>query len=392
MSDTESEVSGEQGPEPTDDDSSAEVTAEAADGANEKEGRDPVKLVTLVVLAICAVMFLLYIRADRVMPYSDQARVSGFTVAVVPQVSGYITDIPVGLHEVVDPGQLLVQIDTQSYQIGVRSARAQLDNVLQQIGGQTAAVEATAAKVAAVRAQENIAGREFERIESIRERDASAISQSDRDRAEAGWLGAVAQVEAAEADLRRAEATLGPVGADNPSVRAAMAGLEQAELALARTSIRAPSTGAIESLELGIGHFAAAGQALMTFVSTAEVWIEVDMRENNLANLTPGAAVEVLLDAVPGEIYDGVIRSVSLGVGGGAPSSRGSLPSVSQQRGWLRQPQQFPVIVDLSGDVPTEVLRIGAQASVRAYTGRHPILNPIGRALMRFYALLSYVR
>ncbi len=375
-------------------DSALDEKGNAETGSDDtgRPGRDPVRIATLAVLALCVLFFVLYVRADRVMPYTDQARVSGYTVAVVPQVSGYITDIPVSLHQVVHRGQVLVQIDTQSYQIGVRSARAQLDNVVQQISGQSAAVEAAAAKVAAVRAQEDISKREFERIESIRERDEAAISQSDRDRAEAAWLGAVAQVEAAQADVRRLEATLGPVGAANPSVRAAMAGLEQAELNLARTSIRAPSAGAIESLELGVGHFAAAGQALMTFVSTADVWIEADLRENNLANLAPGTPVEILLDAAPGEIFDGVIRSVGLGVGGGIQSSRGSLPSVSQQKGWLRQPQQFPVVIDLADDVPKELLRIGAQASVMVYTGRHPVLNPIGRVLMRFYSLLSYVR
>lgn len=50
--------------------------------------RDPARVATLVVLALCVAFFLLYLRADRVMPYSDQARVSGYRVSMVPQVSG----------------------------------------------------------------------------------------------------------------------------------------------------------------------------------------------------------------------------------------------------------------------------------------------------------------
>jgi multidrug resistance efflux pump len=171
-----------------------------------------------------------------------------------------------------------------------------------------------------------------------------------------------------------------------------MAGLEQAELNLARTVLRAPSRGAIESLELDLGHFAAAGQPLMTFVSTSEVWIQADMRENNLANLEPGAPVWILLDAVPGEIFHGTIRSVGLGVNTGGLSSRGELPSVSPTSGWLRQPQQFPVIIDLDENVPVEGLRIGAQASVMVFTRERDLLNPIGRLIMRLFGLLSYVR
>jgi multidrug resistance efflux pump len=363
-----------------------------AGGTTDDKKRDPVRFATLLVLAVCLVFFGLYVWADRVMPYSDQARVAGYTVPIVPQVSGYITNIAVDLHEVVEAGRPLVEIDTLQYQIGVRAARAQLDNAIQQIEGASASVEAAAAAVAAARAQEDITRRDFERIAAIRERDPSAISQADRDRAEAAHLGAIASVEAAEADRRRAEATLGPTGTDNPSVRAALAALEQAEWALARATIVAPSTGAIESLFLDVGHFAAPGQPLLTFVSTAGTWITVDMRENNLENLEPGTPVEVLLDVAPGRVFDGAVRSIGYGVGGSMPENRGTLPSVSTTTGWLRQPQQFPVVIDLVDPIPPDELRIGAQASVMAYTGDHGFLNAIGRLVMRLNTYLSYLR
>lgn len=365
---------------------------EPGDGNKEdsKARRDPVRLTTLIVLFVALVFFALYVRADRVMPFSDQARVSGFTVPIVPQVGGYITNIDVGLHEEVQAGRMLVEIDTLQYQIAVRAARAQLDNTILQIDGGTASVQAAAAGVAAARAQENITQRDFERIASIRERDPTAISQADRDRAEAAYLGAVAAREAAEADLRRVEATLGPTGLDNPAVRAALAQLEQAQFNLARATITAPSRGAIESLYLDVGHFASPGQPLLTFVSTAGTWITADMRENNLENLAPGTPVEVLLDVAPGRVFEGVVRSVGLGVSSSS-SSPGSLPQVSTTTGWLRQPQQFQVIIDLTS-APAGLLRIGAQASVMAYTGDYWFLNPIGRFVMRLNAYLSYLR
>ena len=357
-----------------------------------ERSRDPARVATLVVLALCVVFFLLYVRADRVMPYSDQARVSGYTVSVVPQVSGYVTGIEVALHEQVDPGRVLVQLDKIQYQIAVRSARAALDNAIQQLGVQSAAVESNAARLAASRAQESIARRDYERVLQISDRNANALSQADRDRSQAALTQAEAQVSSAEAELRRAQAALGIDGEGNPVVRSAMAALEQAELNLARTVLRAPSRGAIKSLQLDVGHFAAAGQPLMTFVSTADIWIQADMRENNLANLEPGDPVRLLLDAAPGRVFDGVIRSVGLGVRQGLPGSRGQLPQVSQTTGWLRQPQQFPVIIDLGDGVPPEMLRVGAQGSVMVFTGSHPLLNPLGRLVLRFFSLMSYVR
>jgi multidrug resistance efflux pump len=366
--------------------------AESSESSAKGVARDPARVATVVVLALCVVFFLLYIRADRVMPYSDQARVSGYTVSVVPQVSGYVTDIEVALHEPVSPGRVLVRIDTVQYQIAVRSARAALDNAIQQLGVQSAAVESAAAGLAAARAQETIARRDYERIQQISERNANALSQADRDRSQAALSQAEAGVSSAEAGLRKAQAALGVDGVGNPTVRSAMAALEQAELNLARTVIRAPSRGAIESLRLDVGHFAGAGQPLMTFVSTADIWIQADMRENNLTNLEPGLPVRLLLDAAPGEVFDGTIRSVGLGVRQGMPGSPGNLPQISQTTGWLRQPQQFPVMIDIGDGVPIEILRVGAQASVMVFTGTHVVLNPLGRLILRFFSLLSYVR
>jgi hypothetical protein len=123
------EPAGQNGPEreegPTAPPASEEVAGETTQGeaqpSESEPGRDPVRLATLVVLALCVVLFLVYLRADRIMPYSDQARVSGYTVSVTPQVSGYLTGIEVELHEVVEPGRVLVRIDTSQYQIAVRA-------------------------------------------------------------------------------------------------------------------------------------------------------------------------------------------------------------------------------------------------------------------------------
>ena len=81
-----------------------------------------------------------------------------------------------------------------------------------------------------------------------------------------------------------------------------------------------------------------------------------------------------------------------MGVSGSAPNDRGTLPKVTTTTGWLRQPQQFPVVINLADDVAGEILRIGAQVSVMVYTGDHPIVNRIGRFAMRVNSILSYLR
>jgi multidrug resistance efflux pump len=390
MTDQESQGKMKRGETIAGDSESVRPSPESSE--SEASGRDPVRIATLLILTLCLIFFTLYLRADRVMPYSTQARVVGRTVSIVPQVGGYITSVKVGLHEVVDRSQVLVEIDTLQYQIGVRQARANLDNVIQQIEGAGASVAAAVAGLTAASAQENITRRSSERVTAISELDPTAISQTDRDRSEAAHLVAIASVEAAKADLRRAEAILGSPGMNNPAIRAAAATLEQAELNLSLSTLTAPSRGAIESMFLEVGHFASPGQPLMTFVSASDVLISANMRENNLANMKPGNPVEFILDVAPGKIFNGTVRSIGLGVSGSAPNDRGTLPKVTTTTGWLRQPQQFPVVINLADDVAGEILRIGAQVSVMVYTGDHPIVNRIGRFAMRVNSILSYLR
>ena len=366
------------------------------DGAEEPAARkrriNPVTLITFLVLAFCAALFVWHLMADRFTPYTDQARVEAFAVPVVPQVSGYLVEIPVALHERVEGDQVLAQIDREPFELAVRSARAALANAGQQVGAQTAGVESAAGRLGIARARLERAQRNYDRVQRVSERNPGALSEADRDRADASLAQAQSQLISAEAELERAKQTLGSPGPDNPMIESAVAALETAEFNLAQTTITAPSQGLIESFQLDVGHYAQAGQPLMTFVSMKDVWIDASMRENNLYHLKPGDPVELVLDVAPGRVFHGTIRSVGVGVSSSQETSRGDLPTVESVQGWLRDPQRFPVIISFADDRPTGLLRPGGQANVIVYTGDRPWLNKFAGWRIRLAAWLSYVR
>jgi len=353
---------------------------------------NPVTLITFLVLAFCAVLFVWHLMADRFTPYTDQARVEAFAVPVVPQVSGYLVEIPVALHDRVEENQVLAQIDREPFELAVRSARAALANAGQQVGAQTAGVESAAGRLGIARARLERAQRNYDRVQRVSERNPGALSEADRDRADASLAQAQSQLISAEAELERAKQTLGSPGPDNPMIESAVAALETAEFNLAQTTITAPSQGLIESFQLDVGHYAQAGQPLMTFVSMKDVWIDASMRENNLYHLKPGDPVELVLDVAPGRVFHGTIRSVGVGVSSSQETSRGDLPTVESVQGWLRDPQRFPVIINFGNDRPAGLLRPGGQANVIVYTGDRPWLNKFAGWRIRLAAWLSYVR
>ena len=366
----------------------------ATDSATgQKTGRrDPVRLITLAVLAVCAVIFIWYVKSDRVTPYTSQARVRSLIVPIVPRVSGHITEVGVRLHSTVEQGDVLFEIDHRPFDLAVRSSEATLDQTTQQMGVQGATVKAAAGKLGVARAQLDRAQRNYNRTQSVLEDNPGALSLADKDRSETGLAQALERVSSAEADLEKAQQQLGIEGPENSQIRVAVAAVEQAHLDLEFATLTAPSRGAIESFNVDVGHYAQAGQPLATFVSTHDVWIQADMRENNLANIKAGDPVEFVLDAAPGRVFDGKVRSVGYGVSSGGGSNRGDLPTVGSTQSWLREPQRFPVIIDFGDDATRGLLRAGGQVDVIIYTSEGTLLNPIGRFNIRIRSWLSYVR
>ena len=365
--------------------------------AQETEGaapakKDPIRKVTHVVLIVCAVVFVWYLLADRLTPYTDQARVQGLVVPIVPRVSGYLTEVNVRLHSIVKQDDVLFVIDQRPFELAIRSAEANLDNAAQQVGALTATVKSAAGRVGVARAQLDRAQRNYDRTQAILEKNPGALSQADRDRTETSLAQAVERLSSSEADLDKAKEQLGITGPENPQLRAAVAVLEQAQLDLAYTILYAPTHGVIESFNIDVGYYAASGQPLATFVSTTDVWIQADMRENNISRVDPGDRVEFVLDVAPGRVFRGTVRSVGYGVSSSSITNRGDLPTVKGSQGWLRDPQRFPVIIGFDRGTASGLLRVGGQADVIVYTGGNAILNLIGKLYIRVRSLLSYVR
>ena len=90
----------------------------------------------------------------------------------------------------------------------------------------------------------------------------------------------------------------------------------------------------------------------MTLIAIHDVWISADMTENNLGNIDPGDQTAIVLDVMPGRVLKGRIRSVGGGVGTGQSAPPGTLPTVENNRDWLRQAQRIPVAVEFDAGGP----------------------------------------
>jgi len=336
--------------------------------------KSSIKKVSLIVLVLSALFFVWYVSADRHTPYTDQARIQGLITPVSPRVSGFVTAINIKLHSRVKAGDVLFQLDKRPFEIAIQIAEAEIDNSTQSVAASSASVKSSAGKLGVAKAQLDRAQRNWDRVERVMKENQGALSENDKDQSETALLQAIEQVASAEASLERAKQSLGESGPNNPKIRRAIQNLEKAMLDLEFSTIIAPTDCVIESFDVDLGYYASAGQPITTLISSSDVWIQANLKENNLSKMQIDNEVEFVLDIAPGKIYKGKVRSLGFGVATDK-TNKGGLPTISDKKGWLQDPQRFPVIITSDDPEVRKLYRIGGQVDVVVYTGDNFILG-----------------
>lgn len=363
--------------------------------ANEKSAAPGAgsRLGGIVLAAVILLSLLLYFVGDRITPYTSQARIQAFVVPIVAEVAGKFSQVHIRNNDEVEPGQLLFELDATPYEIALQAARADLESVRSSVNASSAAVDAARASLQAAIANRDMAVRDAQRQEHLYAEDPGAISVRRLEIAQSTREEARSKVHRAEADLRQAQEAAGDTGDNNTQLQSARAAVEKAELDLSRTRVFAPARGIVTDLQSDVGHFAQPGAPVMTLIARRDLWISADMTENNLGRIDPGDEVAVVLDILPGKVLKGHVRSVGGGVAGSQQANPGTLPTVDNNRDWLRQAQRIPVAIEIDAQdmAHMRTVPIGGQADVLVYTGDNPIMNFFGAVYIRLMSWLSYL-
>ena len=356
---------------------------------------DPAKKGIRWVLLVIVLSLTWYLLADRYTPYTQQARVGAFVIPVAAEVAGRVIKVNVRNNQDVQAGDILFELDPQPLQIAVDRARADLENTRRTVGASTAGIASAQASLRAAQADELKARQDNRRLEGLYKEDPGTVSVRLLEVSRANHEAAVSKVAAARAEVLRAQEQEGGNTDTNAKLLSAAATLAKAELDLANTRIGARSAGLITDLRTDVGQYAAAGSPVMTLITIQDVWVSADLTENNLGRIKPGTPVSIILDALPGEVLDGRVRSVGYGVSVGQTPAPGTLPSIQNSRDWLRPAQRFPVIIEFSDEAKkrlfdSRAIRAGGQAEVMAFPTEGNLLNPLGRLFVGLMSWLSY--
>ena len=230
-------------------------------------------------------------------------------VSVGTQVSGQIKELYVDFNSEVKAGQLIAQIDPETFEYRVRSAQADADAA--QAAVLTAQANAAASRAAVSRVQTDLAEaqRDFERKKMLVDRQFIAQSEADRARALVNTStellkSAQAQVAVADAQVKSAQAGV--------AQRAAQ--LAQARIDLQRTRITSPVSGIVIKRSIEKGQTVAASlQAPELFViaqNLQDMQVEASIDESDVGRIRTGQRASFTVDAFAGQTFEGSVNQV----------------------------------------------------------------------------------
>lgn len=336
-----------------------------------------------VALSAFFLLFVYFVIADNYMPMTPEARIQRYVVPVSARVSGQVSRVHVTNNQRVDPGQLLFELDDSDYKLAAKRAELAFNQARVEQQRAQSGLEEVKAEAHKAELQVNEQAREAARVARLHRQ--GHMSQQQLEQANTSVSLARDALTVAEARRQEVKQALTAAGI---AVEQAEVAVRQARLELARTRIYAESRGRIGNLQLRQGQHAAAGQPLMALISD-QAWVSADLREKSLRHVQSGTPVDVIFDALPGQIFAGHVTSIDSGVREGQQAADGLLAQPVNSDRWVRDAQRLRTHITLDEEWPP--LATGAKATVQLYPVDNPVLHGLAAMQARVVSLLRYL-
>jgi len=183
-----------------------------------------------------------------------------------------------------------------------------------------------------------------------------AAAQAKRAQSQADLQQAQAEAQAAKTAPQQITITKAQAQSADARVQLARAALDQERLNLEYTSIKAPVAGIVSKKTVETGQVVQSGQPLMAIIPQEDIWVTANFKETQLADMHPGQAGTVSVDAFGGRIFN--VRVDSIASATGAKFSL--LPPENATGNYVKVVQRVPVkLVFEKGEDSEHQLRPG---------------------------------
>ena len=278
------------------------------------------------VLVLVLLLFGLFVPMNWGAPQGSALAIR-HSVAIVPDVTGEVSEVPVVANAPLKAGDVLFRIDPVPYQAQLRALEAQLQLQELRLSQMT-------------QLQTSGTGRAFD----VEQRQA-------------------------EADQLKAQ-------------------VEGAQWNLDKTVVRAPADGYVTNVALRKGARVAnlPLAPVMAFIDTSETIIGVEISQINARYIEPGQPVEATFKFMPGTIYSGKVESVLQAIATGQMQTSGTAVAPTAV-----QSAPFVVRIRLDDMDFANRLPAGSTGDVAIFTDRVKAAHIIRKVLLRQIAIMNYV-
>lgn len=358
-------------------------TTSASDENNQNKRKKFLGFFAMILL-IAAILYAIWALFLNNSVSTDNAYVGAETAQITSMVSGQVAQVVVKDTQTVHRGDVLVRIDDRDAKIALAQAEAELAKAKRQYK-QTAAnssslnsqvvvradeINSAKAQVAQAQADYDKAGLELNRRAQLAA--SGAVSKEELTKAQSAVETAKAGLELAKAGLaqasssrKAAESTLaanealiqGVSETSTPDVQVAQAHVEQAQLDLQRTVIRAPVDGVVTRRNIQVGQRVAPGTSMMMIVPLNDLYVDANFKESQLKKVRPGQEVTLTSDLYGDDVeYHGKV----MGFSGGTGSAFALIPAQNATGNWIKVVQRLPVRIALDPkELAEHPLRVG---------------------------------
>ncbi len=314
-------------------------------------------VVVIGIIAYTAYYFL----HSRYFEETDDAYVASDMVQITSEVAGTINSIHVDNTQQVQRGQVLVQLDPSDAQIAVASAEAELARTVRNVRGLFSKSSGLKSVINARNIALQSARNDLQRRLKVAAEGGVSAEELQHSKDQVAQLEASLATSTEELETNNAQVENTTI-ANHPQVLAAAASLRQASLALKRTQIIAPVSGAVARRNVELGSRIAAGTPLLAVVPLENAWIDANFKEVQLQYMRVGQPVEVYSDMYGKDVkYHGKIA----GVGAGSGAAFALLPPQNASGNWIKIVQRVPVRIALDPqELAKNPLRLGLSMKV----------------------------
>lgn len=243
------------------------------------------------------------------------------------QVPGRVIAVNVREGNRVRKDQVLASLDPSEYKSRLEQAKANLERAMQNrsLAESNLAIARRTLPADVARAEASLQGakdtlekteRNKKRYDQLYERQVVSAREYDTVRLE--YETARARYDEARASLSQARSNLKKEGSLRKEVDAASAqikslqsAIEQAELQLIYTELKAPYDGIILSRNIEPGEVVSTGRQAITMADLSSVDLKIFVGETEIGKVKPGGPVDVKVDTFPNKVFKGHVTFIS---------------------------------------------------------------------------------